>query len=339
MTVISAPDEMQALVQFVFLRRPLAELLQACADAGLEIIVLKGAALAETVYPRPSLRWFGDLDVLVRPEDAERARTLLMGLGYVCDDAAWDDLAARHSCQVNFFKHTDKGPVVVELHTDLLNNLLFRDQVQVDHAGLWTRARPATLAGVATRVLGPEDQILHLCLHLASHYFAAPNSLRDIAQVCAASDVDWPLFTSLCRRSGLATAGFCGLFAASSLLDASVPQSVLEDLAPRRFRAQAERLVTAQASDPEAAGTEPLRVLLLWLLLDSPHARLRAVRRILFPERAWLVSHYYHDLFSVPDRPIPALMRRLPLLAVLRAAHARFLLRRLFGFLLPRSLR
>ena len=121
-------EEVAAFVQFAFFRPHLAALLRACGDARLDLLVLKGAALAETVYPRPSLRRFGDLDVLVRRADAARARTLLEALGYIVDPMQWDDLVRGRDCQVNFFNHTERGSVAVEMHTELINNDFFFGQ-------------------------------------------------------------------------------------------------------------------------------------------------------------------------------------------------------------------
>jgi hypothetical protein len=285
------------------------------------LIVLKGAALAETVYPRPSLRPFGDLDVLVRVEDTSRAHAVLSDLGYVADVDAWADLVAGRSCEANFFRDTALGPVVIELHTDLLNNALLRPQVSLDIDGLWQRSRLAYLAGRDARVLGPEDQILHLCLHLAGHYFDAPRSVRDIVQVCAVQPVNWPLCVSLCRAAHAETIGYCGLFAAACD-GAVVPPFVLEALAPSRHRQILEKLVSArQKSSIQAgseAGAEAPRFLLLWLLLGSAGARFHAVRHLLFPSRAWLRAHYFFDLAPTPSH-------RLPLGILLYGRHLRFL--------------
>ena len=60
-------DEVAVLLHFFTFREHLAAFLRAASGAGLGVIVLKGAALAETAYPRPGLRPFGDMDVLVRP--------------------------------------------------------------------------------------------------------------------------------------------------------------------------------------------------------------------------------------------------------------------------------
>jgi hypothetical protein len=324
-------NELRAIVQFAFLQRPLGELLRACQDAALDLIVLKGAALAETVYPRPSLRSFGDIDVLVRPEDAIRAHGVLTALGYVVEPARWAEVAAGQECEANFFQHTERGPVVVELHTKLLNNALLRRQVHWEPAGLWLRAQPARLAGQEARVLGPEDQLLHLCLHLAGHYFDAPNSLRDMVQVCAAYSVDWPLFTTLCRDANAAAIGYSGLFAAA-LAGASVPPAILEFLAPRWHRRVLEQMVTARVSGLDGFGAQARRFLLLWLVLDSPGARRSAVGHLFFPSQSWLHAHYYHALFDPPDRPsqnqiLMRFLRHLPLGGVLYGMHMRFLLR------------
>jgi len=303
---MAAQEEIAALVQFAFFRPHLAGLLRACVETQVDLLMLKGAALAETVYPRPSLRRFGDLDVLVREADAARARTLLESLGYIADPMQWEELVRGRDCQANFFYHTDRGSVVVELHTKLINNDLFFGQVHVDDQGLWERAQPVRLAGADGWVLGLEDQILHLCLHLAGHYLAAPQSLRDIAQICSVSRVDWPLFIRLAQQAGAATACFAGLFAAARLLGTPVPPAVLDALAPRARRRRLEQIAEERAADSigdiTAVQTEHLRFPLLWHLLGSSQARGRAVWHIIFPSRHWLITHYYFDRFDQSDQ-------------------------------------
>jgi len=303
----AAREEVAALVQFAFFHPHLASLLRACTEARLDLLVLKGAALAETVYPRPSLRRFGDLDVLVRRADAARARTLWESLGYLVDPLQWEDLAHGRDGQANFFLHTERGAVVVEMHIGLINNDLFFGQVRVDDQGLWERALSGRLAGVEAWTLGPEDQILHLCLHLAGHYLAAPQSLRDIAQVISVRTVDWSLLVRLAREAEAATACFAALFAAARLIGAPVPPSALDALAPRASRRRLEQIAEMRAADSiedlTASHTERLRFPLLWHLLGSPQARGRALWHIVFPSRQWLVAHYYFDRFDPPDAP------------------------------------
>ena len=49
---------------------------------GIEFLALKGPALSQVLYHNPCLRQFGDLDLLVRPQDVSRARTALNELGF-----------------------------------------------------------------------------------------------------------------------------------------------------------------------------------------------------------------------------------------------------------------
>ena len=49
--------------------------------AGIDFVVLNGTAAAMN-YPRPELRQMGDIDILVRPEEHERAAALLSTAGY-----------------------------------------------------------------------------------------------------------------------------------------------------------------------------------------------------------------------------------------------------------------
>lgn len=313
MTPPSPDDEIQALVQFAFFRPHLAELLQACRADALDLLVLKGAALAETVYPRPSLRRFGDLDVLVRKSDIVQARTLLERLGYAPDLPQWEELVSARYCQTNFFKHTDRGAVVIELHTELINNPLFFGVVHFDEAETWERARSAVLAGEEARVLGAEDQLLHLCLHLACHTLAAPASLRDIHQVCLSREIDWPLLTVIGKQARASAACFAGMYAARHFLGAAVPDALLDDFAPRVGRGLLERLTMARVHNE--TGTEMLRLPLLLFFLETPAACGNLFKRIFVPTPRWLITHYYFERFEETE---PSTISRRAYFALLR---------------------
>ncbi|KAB2931876.1 MAG: nucleotidyltransferase family protein, partial [Candidatus Contendobacter sp.] len=61
----------------------LRDVLAALAQAGLPVLLLKGAALAYTLYPEPHLRDRCDTDLLLPSRDeAERAWRVLQTLGY-----------------------------------------------------------------------------------------------------------------------------------------------------------------------------------------------------------------------------------------------------------------
>jgi hypothetical protein len=62
--------------------RVVADVLQACHRQGIAVIVLKGAALAETIYPHRAVRPMGDIDLLVQPEALEAMDDSLTALGY-----------------------------------------------------------------------------------------------------------------------------------------------------------------------------------------------------------------------------------------------------------------
>ena len=313
MTPTSSEDEIKALVQFAFFRPHLAELLQACRAEALDLLVLKGAALAETVYPRLSLRRFGDLDILVRQSEIVRARVLLESLGYAPDLQQWEELATGRYCQTNFFKHTERGAVVIELHTELINNPLFFEVIRFDDEGVWQRARSVKLAGEEARVLGVEDQLLHLCLHLACHTLAAPASLRDIHQICLVDRTDWLLLAAIAKRARAKAACFAGLYAARQFLGTAVPEMVLDELAPRFGRGLLQRLTMARVHDE--AQSEKLRLPLLLLFLETPAARMNALWRIVIPTSRWLITHYYFEAFQETE---PSTISRRAYSALLR---------------------
>jgi hypothetical protein len=135
------------------------ELLPRLRAAGVEPIVIKGWSSAR-LYPEPCLRPSGDLDLCVRAEDLGRAAATLAGAPLPCP---------------------------VDLHADL-PDLEDRSWSQV-----FCRSRLVGLGDLPVRVLGPEDHLRLLCLHLARHGMSRPLWLCDIALGLEVrpADFDW----------------------------------------------------------------------------------------------------------------------------------------------------
>jgi Uncharacterised nucleotidyltransferase len=66
----------------------LFELTEALENAGVTAVARKGAAFEGTIYGGDASRWTGDLDFLVLPEEADRARAAAETLGY---EQGWYD--------------------------------------------------------------------------------------------------------------------------------------------------------------------------------------------------------------------------------------------------------
>jgi hypothetical protein len=205
----------------------LREVLTAFAAHGIETAVLKGAALVETVYGNLAVRPMHDLDLLVWEADTAAAARTLERLGFEPDD--WYRPADWYVAHMHHLVPYRRGLVKVEVHHHLLPPE-FAVTVPLDV--LWARVRPATVAGVPAKVLGPEDLLAHLVLHvvLAHDFTAGLFRLRDIAEAVAhyRADIDWDRV--LAASAGVERPMYAGLRAARDVVGAEVPHRVLAAL-------------------------------------------------------------------------------------------------------------
>jgi hypothetical protein len=132
--------------------------------AGVEPILLKGWAAAE-LYPERGLRPPGDIDLCVRPEQQDAARAVLWGPG-------------RAGTALTDLKH---------------NEFALLGEGEWD--GLYARSRTLRLNESEVRVLGHEDRLRFLCLHLLRHSAYRPLWLCDVAGALerVPADFDWNL--------------------------------------------------------------------------------------------------------------------------------------------------
>jgi hypothetical protein len=83
-------------------------------------------------------------------------------------------------------------------------------------------------------MLGPEDQLVHLCVHAHKHGFSRLIWLKDIDLLLrtGGSGFDWDLAVDTARREGVQSSVWYGLRLASALLRTPAPRAQLERLHP-----------------------------------------------------------------------------------------------------------
>ncbi len=179
----------------MLLLHALEDVLAHLVAEGIEVIVLKGAALALTVYQNIGLRPMSDVDLLIRPAQASAALHVMSELGYTHEARGTrpGDILA-HECEVALTKPDPDAPMI-ELHWSLIDSPHYQRVIDMDW--LWATARPLMVRDTPALMLGPEAQVLHLCAHLALHHPspAQPHLLwlNDIVEVIRhyQGELDW----------------------------------------------------------------------------------------------------------------------------------------------------
>lgn len=189
----------------------------------VQFLAHKGPAIAQLLYGDPTMRQFGDLDLLVRPKDVSRARTALIELGYEPQlrlTAIQEKAHLRSGYEHVFGLDSDRH--LVELQWQIVPRFY---SVGFEIENLFRRSMEIEVDSVAMRILGREDLLLVLCVHAAKHGWSQLGMLRDISTL-AQSDLDWEWTLREARRLGILKVLQVSLLAACELFDLNVPEIV-----------------------------------------------------------------------------------------------------------------
>jgi hypothetical protein len=211
----------------------LVTLLALFASHEIDVLLLKGAGLAHSAYARPTERPMGDLDVLIRPESAQRAWDLAIANGWKRRHDVPEERSYAEHQHLPPLEDADGLQIGLELHTALFTH---QAPFKLPPEQLWEHARRITVAGQPAQVPSPEDQLLHAALHFAwSHEmtFGAFRTLRDVERILAASAIDWPMLVQKARGARGATCCYWTLRLARDLAGVQVPPEVFAALSPR----------------------------------------------------------------------------------------------------------
>jgi putative nucleotidyltransferase-like protein len=281
--------EFRMLMTETVLRRIVEQL----AAQGARVMLLKGAALATTIYSSFAERPMGDLDILVAPSDAQRAWKQMRAVGWTLELSGGAEFHDSHHHLPGLL---DPGglSVVLEIHRTMLPRT---GPFILDETDLWRDARTVRLGTSEAWVLSDQHQLLHLCVHFAwSHMLieGLGRTARDVATLLAAGSVSWPEFMELAVRTKAATCAYWTLALSQTLAGASVPMEVLEALRPRQPRALTHALERAYVTSGLLRACPSLHLSrALWragiLPTSSGHG----------PTRPWDVSDMFKTVFHL----------------------------------------
>ena len=202
-------------------------LLAVFRNAGIETIVLKGAALALLHYKDFGARPMNDFDVLVPTSERSTAFAVMKEAGWSPMPRSPERLTEEFLSVVHAYGFTDSAGRECDLHWHLFPECCAPDADDE----LWADAVPLELSGVRTRSLSPADQLLHVCVHGAAWNPTPPlRWIPDAMMILKTSAIDWDRLITHARNRRLILPLRDTLDYLSHRLAAPVPPQVLQSL-------------------------------------------------------------------------------------------------------------
>lgn len=290
----------------------LGQVRAALGEVGAPVLLLKGAALTETLYAALGPRHIGDIDLLVPREVVPACRAVLLRLGYAPQEAEvrpGTHLAYRYE---ECFTPPANAETAVELHWHLLDVPWYAQRVPVDW--FWGHSAARSFAGQPFQALDDVANLVYLPAHLALHHaFAGLHARFDLALLIAQGQprLDWDRVIAAARAFELVSALRGSLERLGQdwpSLPLEEPRRLLADVAPSRNDARLYRLLTTQSH------STPLSVYTTLVALPGPGARVRYLRDNVFPQPAYMRARYpvrrdWHLPFWYAYRALAGLVR------------------------------
>jgi hypothetical protein len=254
--------------------------------AGVRPLLLKGAGLAYSHYPRPDLRPRLDSDLLIPASQRAAAIAALEGAGYAALPHVGGDLLMY---QTSFVTPAAGVPVhVVDLHWRIANPQAFGRVLEYEE--LAAAAETLPVLGPQARGLGRVHALLLACVHRVAHHADAPLLiwLYDIHLVGATMTAEqWREFAALAGARGVGAVCRRSLELAVTNFGTPVPAAVMASTA----------LGGADADRSPAAAylNRPRHVAGVWWdfkLLPSWRDRARLARQHVFPPVQYMRGVY-----------------------------------------------
>ena len=268
----------------VLRRLELERVVLAMRAAGVQPLLMKGAALAYLHYPEPSLRPRYDTDLLVHPDDRDAVADTMRALGYRRATQTSGDLVMPQAA----FEMTDRFGTchACDVHWKIANPQPFANILPID--ALRTRAVEVPALGTCARALGDLDALLLACIHRVAHHDDSARLLwlYDIHLIARGLDRQaFARFTELVAATAMTAICARGLDLARERFHTAIPEETMAALAARGSPEPSEMFLRSDRRKIDVLVSD-LR------LVGSWSARRALLRQHLFPPATYMLERY-----------------------------------------------
>jgi hypothetical protein len=275
----------------------LGKILKALQDAEIKVMILKGAAIAETAYQNMALRPIGDIDLLVQEKDFLKIKNELVNLGYepveslprLTPTEAVE--YAHYFEQVRFF---NEDGMLIETHFRLVNMGIPKVEEMV-----WQNAVTLKIVGGDALIPSAEDSLLYLCIHANQHNYCMIRLFCDIAELLNRhlEKINWRYFLNIVKQRRLECSIYYTLYFTNQLLGTEIPRDILTELKPGYLRGKLfefvwgkKRILQLRSMKRPDRTEGPTYYL---LELDRMRDKLTYLHKVIFPPLRWLSYHFF----------------------------------------------
>ncbi len=295
----------------------LAHALQELHRIGIQPVLIKGTALAYSLYPDPALRTRGDTDLIIPMDAREQVQKALVSMGFERGVGVSGEFV---SYQASYSQSVDGSSHTLDLHwkinnSELLSRLFTYEELRRD---------AVPLPALCSHALGASrtHALLLACMHRSTHkqipYYVSemPHCtadrliwLYDIHLLASQLTLaEWEDFNRLATGKGLRAVCLEGMQHARECFDTRYPAAMLTSLAAKG------------PAEPAARYLDASRLRRLWMdfvALGSIASQIGFARETLFPTADYMRAKYPHQQrLSLPwlylRRALDAVTRRLP---------------------------
>ena len=195
---------------------------------GIELIALKGIYLSEWLYQDIGLRQMSDIDLLVKPEDGEKALEVLAGMGYQSNGEDESDSDVKYGEVVHYTPLVLNG-VAIEVHIKLHQD---NEKYRVLVAKLWENATPVTVNNIKVLTLNAYDLLIHTCIHLDKHFqqghvqFTCFSDVTNLLEQNS-DTFDWVELENTCKLYNCDKEVFKYILLVNKYMQATVPAAII----------------------------------------------------------------------------------------------------------------
>jgi len=281
----------------------LHEIEVAFTAASVPLTLLKGMALAQSVYNDSSWRTMSDIDILIGDGDMETAVSIMQQLGYYTTEKENRPATLQSLGQGEIPLNKAGTPFLIELHWTALHGWWLHRTATIDNNGIWQRRQRLT---ETTWQLSPEDTILNIAVHLTVNHqlgMSVVRGLVDVAMVAKKLPVSWQIVAERAIEWRVQTAVYIILNLVHDLIAPHGIEPALAQLRPSPLHQRLLRpFINVQAIlSGQDVRNGRSRYLFLLLLVDRRRDILKLIYRTIWPEQSWLqarygksVSNFYH---------------------------------------------